>query len=135
MAKYEQSTEMAELGWSVIREHPDLQWIEQAGVGIGFLVSTVAKKSKGRLVLGECRVVKDPYIPFTPYDFLITIFVQNTEGLTEEQMRILMYHELLHVGMDDKTGEPKYKVIPHDIEDFRAVIDRYGADWAVVSGG
>jgi hypothetical protein len=61
--------------------------------------------------------------------------VQNTEGLTEEQMRNLMYHELLHGGMDDKTGEPKYKVTPHDVEDFRSVIDQYGTDWAVVSGG
>lgn len=35
MAEYEQSAEMAELGWSVIREHPDLAWIAQVVVSGG----------------------------------------------------------------------------------------------------
>lgn len=134
MAKYEQSTEYAELGWEVIREHDDLAWIAN-GPTVGYLASDHAKKSQGKMVLGECRLVKDIYKDFVPYDFLITIFEPNTEGLTREQMKILMYHELLHVGVDDKTGDPKYKVVPHDIEDFRRVIDRYGIDWAVVPNG
>jgi hypothetical protein len=32
--------------------------------------------------------------------------------------------------MDDTGEEVKYIVNPHDVEDFRAVIDRYGIDWA-----
>lgn len=43
-------------------------------------------------------------------------------------MEALIYHELLHIGID---GE-KYSVIPHDLEDFKAVIDRYGAHWSDV---
>ena len=50
--------------------------------------------------------------------------------MSDEQMEILLYHELLHVGMDDTGEEVKYIVNPHDVEDFRAVIDRYGIDWA-----
>ena len=45
MATYEQSTEYAELGWEVIREHDDLAWIAN-GPTVGYLASDHAKKSQ-----------------------------------------------------------------------------------------
>lgn len=118
------------LAENVIREHPDLQWIGKADIAVGFMASDKPKKSNGRLVMGECIRVKDLYRSFCPFDFLIVIYEQNTEYLTDEQMKILLYHELLHVGIDESGEEPKYVVRPHDIEDFRSVIARYGLDWA-----
>ena len=132
---YTQSEEYAELGAEVIREHPDLEWILTAEVSIGFLSSDQDKTHHGREVLGECTLVKPMYKPYCPHDFVITIYDPNVAEMTREQLKILMYHELLHVGVDDKTGDPKYKIVPHDIEDFRRVIDRYGVDWAVVPNG
>lgn len=44
-------------------------------------------------------------------------------------MRILILHELLHVGIDVDGNEESYRIIPHDIEDFRLVLERYGLDW------
>jgi len=58
------------------------------------------------------------------------IYETNTAGMTEQQLRILLYHELLHVGIDEAGEGLKYVITPHDIEDFRKVIDRYGIDWA-----
>ena len=125
-----QSKEYAELAEEVINEHEDLQWIKDAGISIGYLGSDKEKKSKQRAVLGECIKVKDLYKAYIPHDFLIVIYEPNTQELTEEQLKILLYHELLHVGMNDSGTETRYVVNPHDVEDFRAVLDRYGMDWA-----
>lgn len=114
----------------MIRTEKSLKWILWADIRIGFMVSDKEKKKSGKLVLGDCRLVKEPWNAFCPFDFLITIYLPNVMGMREDQMRILLLHELLHVGMDEKDGEPVYKIIPHDIEEFREIINRYGIDWA-----
>lgn len=81
-------------------------------------------------MLGECIRVKDLYKCFIPFDFLIVIYEPNTAGLSDEQLRILLYHELLHVGVEEKDGEPVYIIAPHDVEDFGRIIRRYGMNWA-----
>ena len=126
----QQSEEYALMAQSVIEEHEDLQWIPAAGVTVGYLESDREKKKKNREVLGECIRVKDLYKCFIPYDFLIVIYAPNVIGMTEDQLKILLYHELLHVGMSEDGSEVKYMVNPHDVEDFRTIIDRYGLDWA-----
>ena len=39
----------------------------------------------------------------------------------------MVYHELLHVGFSGED-EPM-SIVPHDIEDFRKVIDMFGPHW------
>ena len=124
------STEYEELAEKVIDEHPDLRWIRATGVSIGYLESDQEKKNASGYVLGQCSVVKDIYRPYCHHDFLITIFLPNTAHLSEEQKKVLLYHELLHVDVDESSGEPKYRTAPHDVEEFRSVIDQYGIDWA-----
>lgn len=128
----EKSPEMRELAKKVLKDREDLAWIRDARVRIGYETSDKEKRSKGKNVFGECTKVKEKYKPWTPYDFLITFYTPNTDLLTEEQREILMYHELLHVGMRP-TGA--YYVVPHDVEDFKAVLDKYGVDWAHVEVG
>lgn len=127
---YRLSDEFTALVEDVIRTERSLRWILSADIAIGFMVSDKEKKKNGRLVLGDCQLVKEPWTAFCPFDFLITIYLSNTIGLSEEQLRILMLHELLHVGVDEKNGEPVYKIVPHDVEEFREIINRYGIDWA-----
>jgi hypothetical protein len=55
----------------------------------------------------------------------------NVDGMTERQLEILMYHELLHVGMTEDGEDVKYIVNPHDVEEFRTIIDKYGIDWSM----
>jgi len=114
----------------VMMEHEDLHWIRSANVSIGFVESDRPKKSGGRLCLGECVKVKELYKPYCPHDFLVVVYSPNVQGMSEEQLKILLYHELLHVGMSEDGEEVKYIVNPHDVEDFRKIIDRYGIDWA-----
>lgn len=127
---YSVSTTYREMAEEVIKEYEELQWLVTSSVRIDYVSSTKDKKTKGKLVLGECKLVKDVYKLYIPYDFLIIIYEPNIEGLTQEQIKILLYHELLHVDVTDTEGDPQYNVAPHDIEDFRAVIDKYGLDWA-----
>lgn len=132
MNSYIQSDDLANLAFEVMREHPDVSWIdENLDVSIGYLRSDKEKKSKGRLVCGECIPVKEEYRWCCPYDFLIIVYGPNTAGMTEEQLKILLYHELLHVKVDyNKDGDPIYGTNPHDVEDFRTILERYGMDWA-----
>lgn len=126
-----QSEEYTELAQEVIQEKPDLEWLTKADVSIAFMRSDKEKKSKGKLVFGECILVNELYKSFCPYDFLIVIYEQNISELSRDQVKILLYHELLHVGVDEKNGQLKKRIVPHDIEDFRKIIDQYGIDWAV----
>lgn len=132
---YEQYKPYAELGAKVIANERSLQWIRQADVRIGFLRSFKEKKRAGIEVFGECIKVNELYEPFCPYDFLIVIYEQNIIQLTEKQLYILMFHELLHVGVSEKNGELEYKVVPHDIEEFDEIISRYGLHWAAPGAG
>lgn len=125
-----QSEEYAELAQEVIEEHEDLHWILRAGISIGYLESDKEKKSRGMFVRGECEVVKPHYRTYCPHDFLITVYSPNVIGWDSSMLKKLLYHELLHVGMDDSGEEVRYITNPHDVQDFRAVIDRYGIDWA-----
>jgi hypothetical protein len=53
--------------------------------------------------------------------------------MSEAQMGILLFHELLHIGIEPgPDGEETYSVNHHDLEDFKVIIDRYGTDWAEV---
>lgn len=122
-----------ELGEAVIGEHPELAFIHHYQVKIGYMVSNKKKKSSGRAVFADCRKVQDYYkAEFIPYDFLITVYQENCDAaaFTEEEYRILMFHELLHVraDMNDK-GEIRFSVAPHDIEDFAVILKQYGLGW------
>lgn len=124
--EYEISDSYSELASPIIKEkRPD---ILDSGISIGF-VSSMKKKTRGKtkLVLGECKKISELQKLFCPYDFLIIIYEQNCEGLNNEQMKILIWHELEHIGIDNK-GEHFLK--PHDVEDFDKIIDEHGLHWA-----
>ena len=132
---YEQYQPYAELAARVISNERSLHWLALADIRIGFLRSFREKRSHGKDVLGECVKVNELYEPFCPYDFLIVIYAENIVQLNDEQMYVLMFHELLHIGMDEKDGELKYRVLPHDIEEFDEIISRYGLHWAAPGRG
>ena len=92
------------------------------------LASDQEKKSNGKLIFGQTEKIADKYKWGIPCDFTITIFDPNVAYWTADQMKILMLHELLHVGVD---GDRLY-IRPHDLEDFKSIIAEYGVDWAEV---
>ena len=123
----------AEIGANLILNEPLLDYIRQSEATIVYLSSDKEKKSKGKTVFGECEKVADKNKWAIPCDFTITVFEPNCVGFTEDQIRILLFHELLHIGIEfAEDGTEKYSIRPHDYEDFKTIIDRYGTDWSIV---
>lgn len=123
--------EYAEMAKKIIDEEPMLTDIANSQATIVYLGSDYEKTSKGKAVCGECEKVADKNKWAIPADFTITIFEPNCVGFSDEQMRILLFHELLHVGIEFlEDGTEKYSIKPHDYEDFKIIIDRYGTEWS-----
>lgn len=123
----------AEMAAQIIDEEESLIDVANSHATIIYLGSDNEKKSKGKAVLGECERISDKYKWGIPADFTITVFEKNCAGFTDDQLRILLFHELLHVGiefLDD--GSERYSVKPHDYEDFKEITDRYGTEWGKV---
>lgn len=57
------------------------------------------------------------------YDFLIVFSSPIWHRLTAKQRSALVYHELLHCGSD---SEGKFRMEPHDLEEFSAVVKNFG---------
>ena len=112
----------------LIATRPELEDLRNSDVTIIRLASDQEKKSNGKLIFGQTEKIADKYKWGIPCDFTITIFDPNVAYWTADQMKILMLHELLHVGVD---GDRLY-IRPHDLEDFKSIIAEYGVDWAEV---
>lgn len=111
----------------LIEDEPALESIKEYAPMIIYLESDYEKKTHGKTVLGLCEKVPSKNKWSIPADFTITIYTENLNkaNFTKYQERIVVLHELLHVGIDKKGMYVK----PHDLEDFRTIINEYGAYW------
>ena len=102
---------------------PELQ-----GLRIAWLVSDEEKK-KGRtlIVNADCKRASKAYEWCCDYDYIITVYQPNVEHMTEEQLRILLEHELMHI---DYEPDVRMTIKGHDAEEFAEIIRKYGIDWA-----
>lgn len=123
----------AKIGQELIDTEDVLIDIRNSHASIIYLSSDLAKTDKDRTVLGQCEKVADKYKWSIPADFTITLFEPNIEGKSDEAIRRIIFHELLHVGIDFKNdGTEGYSIRAHDVEDFKELIDRWGTDWSEV---
>lgn len=120
----------AEIGMDLIQTEESLEEIRNSDITIMYLSSDAKKMEKGNLVQGQCEKIADKYKWGIPCDMTITVFEPNIIGFTEEQIRTLIFHELLHVGIGcNRDNSESYFVKPHDLEDFKEIINRFGTDW------
>lgn len=118
----------------LIDTEEELAYIKDSSVRIVYLESDAAKKSdRDKLVLGECEKVSSKNRWAINYDFTITLFSPNIEGMSDKQIEIIIFHELLHVGITWGDNGEVYFVKGHDLEDFKCIIDRYGTNWSEVA--
>jgi predicted metallopeptidase len=120
----EPSMQLKHLGNKIINHFAELSFIKEWNIKIGYVISQ-EKKSGKRIVYADCRKVQEVFRAYLPFDFIITFYEQNTGILNENQLKILMLHELKHIGM----GERGLMIVPHDIEDFSSILSKYGLDW------
>lgn len=95
---------------------------------IGFLYRSEATVSNGRVTYGMCKKLSKDMQVYLPYDFIIWLAHYQWMGLSDEQRRALVDHQLCHAGM---TGEAKDKpaILPHDVEEFNCILERHGFWW------
>lgn len=62
-------------------------------------------------------------------DYILTISIEDWNILRDRQRRALLDHELSHCQgkEDEETGAMKWGLVGHDIEEFSAVLKRWGA--------
>jgi hypothetical protein len=126
---YEVSEELRQLGEKVIAGMPELYVIKEFDVKVGYVLSYEAKKKDGKDIAADCRKVTGTYKAYLPFDFIVTFYEPNMSYMTENQKKVLMLHELKHIGI----GERGLKIEPHNIEDFASILTRYGLDWNAYS--
>jgi hypothetical protein len=122
----EPSKEMARLGRRIISRVEGLRFIADFNIRVGYVESLERKTKGGREVYGDCRKINKVYGAYLPFDFIITFYAANIGHLSENQLKLLMWHELKHIGMGDRGPTLE----PHDIEDFYAIIDTHGTRWS-----
>ena len=117
----------------LIEKEPELSYIKNSRVRIAYLESDQSKKAdKDKLVLGECEKVAAKNKWAINYDFTITLFKNNLIGLSPAQIKIVIFHELLHIGIEPGSEDDEiYSVRKHDLEDFKIIIDRFGTEWSL----
>ena len=133
MDKREINDRYAEIGMRLVKTEPVLEHIKNSQATIIYLSSDHKKSHDGKKIFAQCERVPEKYKWSVPCDFTITVFEPNIEGFSDEQIEILLLHELLHVGIVlNEDGTEIYSCVPHYLEDFKLIIDRYGTDWAKV---
>lgn len=142
MTMYAHAPDVAHIAGDLIATIPD--HADLAGVDVIYVWRDKATKTRGRTVLGKARKVSGLHALLArdladdaPL-FVVEIAQDEWIRLTTKQRYALVDHELSHLRVkigDD--GERDLSVRGHDVEEFRAVIERHGlwkddvADFAV----
>ena len=122
---YKKDDELEALGKKVIENNPVFDALKYCR--IGYLYADKEKTSKNKTVYADTEKLSDKMKALAPYDFVITFYEPSCKDLPPEKMEILMYHELRHIGYDAVEGT--CTIIPHDLEDFKDIVEKYGVDW------
>lgn len=117
----------------LIRTLPEFADLLDAEVKIAYLSSQKEKVKNHKVIFAECHKVEEKYDWCCKYDFFIVVYEPNIADFTEEQIEILIRHELHHVGIEYTDTGIKYYVAPHDVEEFWKIINEHGLDWSEVN--
>jgi hypothetical protein len=85
-------------------------------------------KRKDQIVFATVQKTGPKIKALTEYDYIITIAYPTWNALSDLERRSVLHHELCHcfVEDDEKTGEEKKQIIPHDFENFYEIAKHYG---------
>ena len=129
----EQSEKYAEIGFRLIRERDEFEDLRFADISIAFIADDKAKRKNDKIIFGECEKVPEKYQWCCPYDMAVIVYERNTDEyrFDEHQIETLIRHELMHIGIRHTKNGIAYYIVPHDVEDFIAIINDEGIDWNI----
>lgn len=125
MAIYTHSDELKDLAEECMDEFEELEYLSEFADKIAYQTSTGKKTSGRKTVFADTELVKEKFRGYMNYKFIVT-FYAIANSLDEEHKKRIMYHELLHIDMSDPSAP---KIRPHNLEDFRQCVDKWGIDW------
>ena len=129
---------------------PEHSPLAEHEVKFGWLMRNSPKEKGGKTELGSVHAVKTMFqgqfkdlglqllttmLGYLP-DYLVVLNAAWWQSASAEQREALLYHELCHVkqAVDqygalkfDRDGYPVWTLVSHDLEEFNAVVARYGA--------
>ncbi len=122
--RYEISPDLAEIATKILGEK--MLDIRPARVRYVLVYPNIDKTTAGRCMVANAMVTL-----MGDCDFVIQMSGDLWDALPVDLQNILMYHELLHINcvQHPKTGDWKFNIRDHDINEFREVIEEHGIDW------
>ena len=103
-------------------------WPRLSEARIGLVMRSEAAASQGREMWAKVSKIDEKTQALMeaagaePVDLLIWIAEDVWMRLGDEQRQALIDHELCHVQL----GENGYKLVGHDFEEFKVILERYG---------
>ena len=125
---FELSESLKSLASEIIASHSNLAPLANGECRIAYMWCDTEKKRNGKAVYADTEKVSDKVKTVAGVDFVITFYRPNCAGLNDDKKRILMYHELRHVGFEPGGS---CRIIPHDVEDFEDIITDHGMNWVI----
>ena len=117
------SPDVAEMAAKLINEHHP----EASNAKIAYVFRKKHGKTGDKIRLGSCARQSDKQRLMHNYDYIIELAFDMWLLLEPVQREALLLHKLCHVFKDeDESGAPKWKVEPHNVEEFDKVILVYG---------
>lgn len=127
-AEFDYASEVREIAREIIQQHHS----HLVEAHIVYLFRDGGWESRGRTIYGKAYKLsgREKFLS-DDADFAIVINKEAWLGLQPHQQKALVDHELCHCGKngEDEDGNPIWCLWDHDVEEFRAVIDRHGL-WA-----
>jgi hypothetical protein len=123
------------------RFHPHL-----VGTALRFVWRSESRKLRGKDTAATAEIVSGRFAAYVMTDeeieanevfgfedpmslFWVEVGADKWNRFTEHQQLALIDHELSHFGIvvHPETGAPRMNMIPHDVEEFTAIAERWGA--------
>ena len=84
-----------------------------------------------KTVAGTCTLSSNLVNFFGECDYIVSVSGELWDALNDKLRFILVYHELLHIMpvQNEKTGDWKFTLRDHDIQEFKEIINSYGVNW------
>lgn len=113
-----------QIGGEVIPKfHTDI-----ASAKVCYLFRSKAGKNGSKVTLATASKVSGRLKALVGYDFIVEVAYDEWQNLNDMQRHALIDHELCHCGgeEDEQTGDMKWFLAPHDLEEFTDIVKRYG---------
>lgn len=123
-----ESQKYQDIAYDIIENTDELKYIKN----IPFIVciSDEAPRYNDGLVEADCALCEiDSTNVLKKYCYRITIYEPNCRYRSDRQRRIIIEHELHHIGADGCSTNEHDTVTSCGVGEFKAIVEKYGESW------